>query len=209
MDLGWIMNVIIIVIVLIFIVKIFKKIVINVPRAARVKEIDPTTTGERLKKYIVKASRLNPKTAKTLKLERTIWSEGGRIGRIAGAMPTKDCTRFIVKRGFFSRKNLFYCPTDMHTSLHNKEVMVNGTSIDTAGGYLYPIPCNGNDNKTIFKIIAEAFEADLRKMLTMDSLQMELEQTYQGIAGLDRENEFYEEPQEIIEYEKNEGEPTE
>lgn len=200
--LEWIMNIVIVVIVMIFIVKIFKKIVINVPKAARVTEIDPTTTGERLKKYMIKASKLNPKTAKTLKLERTIWSEGGRIGRIHGAMPTKDCTRFIVKRGIFSRKNLFYCPTDMHTSLHNKEVMVNGTSIDTAGGYLYPIPCNGNDNKTIFGVIAEAFEADLRKMLTMDSLQMELEQTYQGIAGLDREGEFYEEPQEIIEYEK-------
>lgn len=209
MDLSWIMNIIIVIIILIFIVKIFKKIVVNVPKGTKIREIDPTTTGERLKKYIIKASKLNPKTAKILKLERTIWSEGGKIGKVAGAMPTKDCTRFIVKRGFFARKNLFYCPTNMHTSLHNKEVMINGTSIDTAGGYLYPIPCNGNDNKTIFRIISEAFEADLRKMLTMDSLQMELEQTYQGIAGLDREDEFYEEPQEIIEYDTNGGEPTE
>lgn len=202
MDLSWIMNIVIIVIMLIFIVKIFKKIVINVPRASKIKEIDPTTTGERLKKYLAKASKLNPKTAKIMKLERTIWSEGGKIGKIVGTLPTKDCTRFLVKRNFFSRKNLFYCPTDMHTSLHNKEVMIRGTSIDTAGGYLYPIPCNGKSNKSVFKIVAESFEADLRKMLTMDSLQMELEQTYQGIAGLDREEEFYEEPQEIVEYEK-------
>lgn len=207
--LEWIMNIVIVVIIMIFIVKIFKKIVINVPRAAKIKEIDPTTTGERLKKYIAKAGKLNPKTAKILKLERTIWSEGGRIGKIVGALPTKDCTRFIVKRHIFARKNLFYCPTDMHTSLHNKEVLISGTSIDTAGGYLYPIPCNGKDNKTIFRIIAESFEADLRKMLTMDSLQMELEQTYQGIAGLDREEEFYEEPQEIVEYEKEGGELAE
>lgn len=200
--LEWIMNVIIVVIVLIFIVKIFKKIVINVPRASKPKEIDPTTTGERLKKYIVKVGKMNPKTAKVLKLERTIWSEGGKIGKIAGALPTKDCTRFIVKRGLFSRKILLYCPTDMHTSLHNKEVLIRGTSVDTAGGYLYPIPCNGKDNKTVFRIVAESFEADLRKMLTMDSLQMELEQTYQGIAGVNREKEFYEEPQEIIEYEE-------
>lgn len=199
----FIMQIIIIVIVLIFIVKIFKKIVINVPRASKIKEIDPTTTGERLKKYLAKASKLNPKTAKVMKLERTIWSEGGKIGKIVGTLPTKDCTRFLVKRNFFSRKNLFYCPTDMHTSLHNKEVLIRGTSIDTAGGYLYPIPCNGKrSNKSVFRIVAESFEADLRKMLTMDSLQMELEQTYQGIAGLDREEEFYEEPQEIVEYEK-------
>jgi len=204
--LDTIVNIVIVVIILLFIFKMFQKITVNISRPARKQEIDPTSTGERLKKYIVKASKMNPKTAKQVKLSRTKWSEGGKVAKVYGCLPTKNCTRFVLQpRGFFSRKVLMYCPTDLHSSLHNKEIMIYGTSIDSAGGYYYPIP-NGQKmkNSEVFQIVSEQFEADLRKMLTMDSLQMELEQTYQGIAGYRREDQFLEEPEEVIEY-VNEG----
>lgn len=200
-----IIRIVIVVIVLMFILKLFHKITVNINRP-KYKEIDPTTTGERLKKYIVKAGKLNPRTATTLLLSRTEWSEGGKVGRIVGCLPTKNCTRFIVKKGFISKKLLMYCPTDLHSSLHNKEVIVYGVGIESAGGYYYPLPNNDSNmtNHQTFRIVSKQFESDLRKMLTMDSMQMEVEQTYQGIAGVQREEEFQGESDEFVEYEKDE-----
>jgi hypothetical protein len=174
------------------------------------KEIDPTTTGERLKKYIIRAGKLNPKTVNRIILSRTQWSEGGKIASVAGCLPTKNCTRFILRpRLYFGKKTLFYCPTNMHSSLHNKEVIVHGTGIDSAGGYYYPIPSGQIlTNAEVFEIVSTQFEADLRRMLTMDSLQMELEQTYKGIAGYGREEEFYNEPEDIVEVERVTDENT-
>ena len=201
-----IIQIVIIVIILMFVLKLFHKITVNISRP-QINEIDPTSTGERLKKYIIKAGKLNPKTAKTLLLSRTNWSEGGTVARIAGTLPTKNCTRFIIKKGLFSKKLLMYCPTNLHSSLHNKEVILYGVGIESAGGYYYPLPEKKvMSNHEVFRIVSKAFESDLRKMLTMDTLQMELEQTYQGIAGQQREEKFYGEPEEIIEYEKEPGE---
>ena len=197
-----IIQIVIVVIVLIFILKLFHKITINISRP-KVNEVDPTSTGERLKKYIIKAGKLNPKTAKTLLLSRTNWSEGGTVARIAGTLPTKNCTRFIIKKGLFGKKLLMYAPTDLHSSLHNKEVILYGVGIESAGGYYYPLPtANRMSNHEVFRIVSKAFESDLRKMLTMDTLQLELEETYHGIAGTRREDEFLKEHEEIIEYEK-------
>lgn len=199
-----IVTIIIVVIILIFVLKLFQKVTVNINRP-RMRELDPTSTGERLKKYIIKASKLNPRTVNVLLLSRTEWSEGGRIAKVAGCLPTKNCTRFVLKPKSlnpFSKKVLMYCPTNLHSSLHNKEVIVYGVGVESAGGYYYPLPNNsGLSNHETFKIVSSQFEGDLRKMLTMDSLQMELEQTYRGISGYGREEEFYEEPEEIVEYE--------
>jgi hypothetical protein len=203
--LSIILLIVVIVIVLMFVVKIVKKVNVNLGKPTAV-EVDPTSIGERMKKYLVKASKVNPKTARLAILSRTTWSEGGKIARIYGCIPTKDCTRFILQtHRFLSKKILMYCPTDLHSSLHNKEIMIYGVSVDSAGGYYYPIPDkNVMSNKQVFKIVSEAFETDLRRMLTMDSLQMELEQTYKGIAGIEKEKEFNEEPIEFVEPEKGE-----
>jgi len=201
-----IIQIVIVVIVLIFILKLFHKITINISRP-KVNEVDPTSTGERLKKYIIKAGKLNPKTAKTILLTRTSWSEGGTIAKVVSTLPTKNCTRFIIKNGFFGKKLLMYCPTDLHSSLHNKEVIIYGVGIESAGGYYYPLPtANRMSNHAVFRIVSKAFESDLRKMLTMDTLQLELEETYQGIAGKHREEEFLKEPENIVEYEKEAAE---
>jgi hypothetical protein len=201
--LDFIIKAAIVIIVIIFALKIFQRITFNITKGNQVKEIDPTTTGERLKKYLIKAGKINPKTAKIALLSRTNWSEGGKISNISGCLPTKNCTRFILKSSIFGKRYLMYCPTDLHSSLHNKEVIIFGVGIENAGGYYYPLP-NGNkmNNYDTFKIVSKQFESDLRKMLTMDSLQMELEQTYRGIAGMGREKEFYDERENIVEYER-------
>jgi len=201
--LNFIISAAIVVVIIIFALKLFQRITVNINRP-QIKEIDPTTTGERLKKYLVKAGKLNPKTVKVALLSRTTWSEGGKIASVAGCLPTKNCTRFILRPRFvFGKKYLFYCPTDLHSSLHNKEVLIYGVGIENAGGYYYPLP-NGSkmSNYETFRIVAKQFESDLRKMLTMDSLQMELEQTYRGIAGMGREKEFYDERENVVEYER-------
>jgi hypothetical protein len=196
-----IITIVIVVLIMFFVLKLFHKITINVNRP-KYKEIDPTTTGERLKKYIIKAGKLNPRTARMLLLSRTEWSEGGKIAKIVGCLPTKNCTRFVLRKGFLGKKVLMYCPTNLHSSLHNKEVIVYGVGIESAGGYYYPLPKTDMSNHQTFEIVSSQFEGDLRKMLTMDSLQMELEQTYKGIAGTGREEDFYDEAEDIIEYEK-------
>jgi len=194
-------QIVVIVIVLIFALKFFKKITVNLG-GSKLREVDPTSIGERLKKYLVKAGKLNPRTCKVIRLSRTKWSEGGPIAKVVGCLPTKNCTRFVIKKGLFSKKLLMYCPTDMHTTLHNKEVLIHGAGIDNAGGYYYPIPYSKATNEAIFEIVSAAFENDLRKMLTMDSLQLELEETYSGIAGDYREEDFYDEDEDIVEYER-------
>ena len=195
---------IITVIIFYFFLKLFlnfiKKIQINSGPRYKRHDLDPTSTGERLKQYIIQAVKYNPKTATKLVLERTAWAEGGTIGKIVGHLTDKDCTAFIVKIGFFTRKKqLLYCPVDMHTSLHQKIVVIRAASIHSAGGYLWPVPNDDKSTHTTFKAISEAFVKDLKRMQRMDMPQIEIEQIYEGMTGFDRDESFYDEPSDIDE----------
>lgn len=198
-DLNFIITVVIIIIFISMILKFLKGITVNIKKNVEKEKIDPTTTGERLKKYFIQAVRLNPKTAKFLYLERTNWGEGGKIGRIYGHISDKDCTAFIIKRSIIGKKQLLYCPVDMHTTLHQKNVVIHGVSLHSAGGYLWPIPLNEEKTSTIFKIVSRAFEKDLRRMMIFDAPQIEVEQIYEGITGFNRDEAFYDEPETIEE----------
>ena len=68
-------------------------------------QYEAENSGERLKKYLLKASKSNPHYVKTLFLKRTEYSSGGRVGKVKGVLPTKYCTRFLYKNTFFSQKN--------------------------------------------------------------------------------------------------------
>jgi len=144
--------------------------------------IRPMSVGERLKKYIVKASKSNPHNVKTLYLKRTEYSSGGKIGRVVGVLPTKYCTRFIFKNRRIGMMKLMYCPTDMHTSLHSNQVTIDAIGLDNAGGFYYPVP-NGKSLQDIFYIFKTALNIDLKRMQIVDMMQLEQEQLYSSIAG--------------------------
>jgi len=201
LDLNFIVTVVIIIIFVGMILKFLRGITLNITKKVEKGKLDPTTTGERLKKYIIQAVKFNPKTAKRLYLERTKYGEGGKIGKIVGHLSDKDCTSFIVKRSIISKKELLYCPVNMHTSLHQKNVIINAVSLNSAGGYLYPIPKN-RPTKDVFNIVARQFEKDIRKMVTFDTPQIEVEQLYEGITGFNRDESFYKEPETIEEREE-------
>jgi len=143
----------------------------------------PTSVGDRLKKYILKASKSNPHNVKELYLKRTEYSSGGRIGVVKGVLPTKYCTRFIFKNRRMGWMKLMYCPTDMHTSLHSNQVQIDAIGLDNAGGFYYPIPHHHNTSEKIFKIFRDALNIDLKRMQIVDMMQLEQEQIYSSIAG--------------------------
>lgn len=198
-DLNFIITIVIVIIFLSMILKFFHGLKLSITKGKERKKLDPTSTGERLKKYFIQAVKLNPKTAKNLYLERTSWGEGGKIGRIVGHISDKDCTAFVIKKSLIGKKQLLYCPLDMHTSLHQKNVIVRGVSLHSAGGYLWPVPDGEGMTKTVFKVVSRAFEKDLRRMAAMDIPQIEIEQIYEGITGYNRDESFYDEPEEIEE----------
>ena len=198
LDLGTIILIAIIFIAIYLAIRFIRNITVNVYKKAEKDKLDPTSTGERLKLYFIQAAKMNPKTAKHLLLERTEWAEGGKIGRVVGHMTDKDCTTFIIKKGLiFGLKFLLYCPVDMHTTLHQKDVIIHGVSIHSAGGYLWPVPKEKGETAAVFLIVAAAFEKDLKRMMTMDVPQIEVEQIYEGITGFKRDKAFYDEPEEI------------
>jgi len=143
----------------------------------------PTTVGERLKKYILKASKSNPHNVKELFLKRTDYSSGGRVGVVKGVLPTKYCTRFIFKNHRLGWMKLMYCPTNMHTSLHSNQVQIDAIGLDNAGGFYYPIPHHENTIKNVFNIFKTALNIDLKRMQIVDMMQLEQEQIYSSIAG--------------------------
>jgi hypothetical protein len=198
-DLDTIIIIGIIIICAYLVFKLIRGMTVNIYRKTEKKKLDPTSTGERLKVYLIQAAKLNPKTAKTLVLERTKYNEGGRIGRIVGYITDKDVTTFIIKKRLFGAKFLLYVPVDKHTSLHQKNVICNGVSISSAGGYLWVIPVEKEEAASTFDITARAFERDLKRMMTMDIPQIEIEQIYQGITGFNRDRSFYDEDEELEE----------
>lgn len=196
---NFLIPIIVAVVLGVFILKMFLSFIQGIPRRART-DIEPTNIGDRLKKYLVKASQANPHTAKVLKIRRTKYNEGGTVGYITGAVPTRTYTRFIFKTGRFGFKKVLYCPSNIHTSLHYREVFLNAVALENAGGFYYTIPYEGMSNSQAFHIAHTAFLSDLKKMEIMDVHQLELEQVYSGISGIDRERELVEEAPEDIEY---------
>lgn len=143
----------------------------------------PTSVGERLKKYIVKASKSNPTYVKELYLRRTEYNPGGYIGRVVGVLPTKYATRFIFKNHRLGWMKLMYCPTHMHSSIHSRQVIINGVGLDNAGGFYYPLPGSAIENSKAFQIFKNALNIDLKRMQIVDVMQLEQEQTYASISG--------------------------
>jgi len=157
----------------------------------------PTDPGERLKKYIIKASKVNPVACKVLKLQRTKYNEGGKIGKIIGVLPSKHITRFVFKKNIFSFPRIFYCPSHMHTDLHAKEVLVKAICLDNAGGFYYPVPYDEKSRAEIFYVMQSAFEIDLKQMLQIDLHQIHNLQILSSITGKETAKEFIRKPEEI------------
>jgi len=171
-------------------------------------DINPTSVGDRLKKYLVKSGKANPQTAKILKIRRTKFNEGGKVGFVHSAVPTRDCTRFIFKTGRFGFKKVLYCPSSLHSSLHYKEVFIDAVSLENAGGFYYPIPYKNMTNTEAFTIANSAFKIDLKKMQIMDVHQLEIEQIYSSIAGTGTERELTHSAPEDIEYQEVQEDDT-
>ena len=187
-------------IMIIIMIKLVMGFVQYMPKPKKV-DIEPTTVGDRLKKYLVKAGQINPRTAKILKLRRTKFNEGGKIGYITGVIQTRTYTRFIFKPKILGFKKILYCPTSLHSPLHYKEIILNAVAIENAGGFYYPIPYDTNlTNAEVFNIAQKAFQADLKKMEIMDLYQLEIEQVYGGLAGVEKEEEITHKAPEEIEY---------
>ena len=162
----------------------------------------PSTTGERLKKYLYNSRKSNPKVAKDLYLKRSPFNAGGWIGHCVGVLPTRHCTRFIFKIHWWQRWNfqLMYCPTSMHTSLHSPDVMIGGVGLDNAGGFYYPIPADNTKNYAVFKIVSDAVKIDIKKMQIVDTIQVEYDQVMSAIAGKETSDEFIEmSPEDMVE----------
>ena len=196
-DVNTIVTIIIYVVIFAMVLKFLRGITINIYKKKEKKKLDPTSTGERLKTYLIQASKLNPRTAKYLLLERTKYNEGGKIGRIVGYITDKDVTTFIIKKRALGKKYLLYIPVDKHTSLHQKNVIASGVSLSSAGGYLWIIPVEKQEARETFETAAKAFERDLKRMMAMDIPQIEVEQIYEGITGYNRDEAFYGEDEEI------------
>lgn len=186
-------------VLVVFIIKMVLSFMKGMPHRART-DIQPTSMGDRLKKYLVNAGKANPRTARIIKIRRTKFNEGGKVGYVVAAVPTRTYTRFVFKTALWGFKKVLYCPTGMHTSLHYKEVFINCVALDNAGGFYYPIPYSKASNAMVFKLCHTAFKSDLKKMQVMDVHQLEVEQTYSGISGIDREREIVEDSSEDIEY---------
>ena len=186
--LTWIMGIIMVVIIYVMMKRMFSGMV------KRPAEMPPSSTGDRLKKYLFNARKGNPKIAKQIWMKRSPFNTGGFIGYCVGVLPTRYCTRFIFKRNWWQQWNLqlMYCPTSMHTSLHSKDVMIAGVGLDNAGGFYYPIPDDKKKNYDVFRTVADAIKIDLKKMQIIDTAQVEYDQVMSAIAGAEMTEQFIE-----------------
>jgi len=139
--------------------------------------------GERLKRYLIRAGQTNPKNIKAISLKRTGFNEGGGIGRVVSIIPSKFCTRFIFKTNRLGRKRILYCPIDMHSSLHTREVMIYGLGLEDVSGFYYPIPYKVADKKPVFDMFQKAFNIDMASMQLLDMHQIHPTQIEKAIAG--------------------------
>jgi len=178
--------------VMIFVVYIMVRKLVGNFAFKKTPDLPPSSTGDRLKKYLYNSRKGNPKTVKTLQMKRCHYNTGGFVGYCVGVLPTRYCTRFIFKRNWWQKWNyqLLYCPTDMHTSLHSSNVMIAGVGLDNAGGFYYPIPIDGKSNYEVFKTVSSAIKIDLKKMQIIDTMQVEFDQVMSAIAGKETTEEF-------------------
>jgi hypothetical protein len=178
--------------VMIFVIYIMARKLIGNMGMKKPTDLPPSSTGDRLKKYLYNARKGNPKTVKTIQMKRSPYNTGGFVGHCVGVLPTRYCTRFIFKRNWWQRWNyqLLYCPTSMHTSLHSANVMISGVGLDNAGGFYYPIPADNKSNYDAFEIISNAIKIDLKKMQIIDTMQVSYDQVMSAIAGEETKEEF-------------------
>ena len=100
-----IIPVIIVIFCMLYLAKMFRDLTKGL--GPKPKKFSPTSVGERLKKYIIIASKSNPCRCRQLKIRRTKFNEGGIVGFISGVVVTGDCTKFVFKTTRFIgfRKN--------------------------------------------------------------------------------------------------------
>ena len=178
--------------IMIFVIYVLIKRMMKNFGMQRPEEMPPSSTGDRLKKYLYNSRKGNPRIAKHLLMKRSPFNTGGFIGYCVGVLPTHYCTRFIFKQKWWQRwgYQLLYCPTSMHTSLHSQDVMIAGVGLDNAGGFYYPIPDDKAKNYEVFRIVADAIKIDLKKMEIIDIAQIEYDQTISAIAGKETTEDF-------------------
>lgn len=160
------------------------------------KQFDPESVGDRLKKYLILAAKINPRKAKILKMTRTEYNEGGKFGRIKGVITGGDVTRFVFKRWIIGFSRVMYCPVYMHSTLHQKEVFVQGIGIENNSGFYFPIPYS-KTNLAAYTLTFDAFKKDLKKMERMDTQQIEVEQVIEAMIGTSSTEDIIEAPEEV------------
>lgn len=160
------------------------------------KQFDPESVGDRLKKYLILAAKINPRKAKILKMSRTEYNEGGKFGRLKGSITGGDVTRFVFKRWIIGFSRVMYCPVYMHSSLHQKEVFIKAIGIENNSGFYFPIPYD-HSNLDAYSLTFDAFKKDLKKMERMDTQQVEVEQVIEAMIGTSQTEDIIEAPEEV------------
>jgi len=182
MDLiGPLISIMVPVIIVIFCFLYFMKMMKELAGPAKRKQFSPQNVGDRMKKYIILAAKANPNKSKVLKLRRTKYNEGGNIGRIYGVTTTGDVTRFVFRQ-FMGRRQVLYCPTAMHSSLHHREVFIDAISLENLSGFYFPVPYQG-ENWDTYVLTSDAFKKDIKRLQRMDIQQIELEETAAAMIG--------------------------
>jgi len=173
--------IIIIIFCTLYLAKMFKDLTKGL--GPKPKTFSPQNIGDRLKKYIIVASKCNPSKVKVLKLRRTKFNEGGTLGWITGVVVTGDCTKFVFKKmRYIGFRQVLYCPSYMHGNLHSREVFLDAISIENISGFFFPLPYD-QTNIEPYKLSFDAFKKDLKKMERMDTQQVEVEQIISSMIG--------------------------
>jgi len=139
--------------------------------------------GERLKKYIINAVRLNKNACKELKLRRTKYASGGKIGKIYGALASKFVTVFVIKRTMLSGKQIIFVPIDYHSSLLCKSVVISAVALTNSAGVYYPIPFDKTQKKKLFDLMGTQYTILMNEMFITDLRMITPSQIEMAIAG--------------------------
>lgn len=173
--------IIIVIFCMLYLAKMFKDL--SKGLGPKQQKFSPQTIGDRLKKYVIIASKTNPCKSRILKLRRTKYNEGGIVGWITGVVVSGDCTKFVFKRirwvGF---RQILYCPSFLHGNLHSREVFLDAISIENISGFFFPLPYDRKNIGT-YELSFDAFKKDLKKMERMDTQQVEVEQILSSMIG--------------------------
>lgn len=192
------------VLIISLIMQLLKPIFSAVPSGK--KEYISKDAGDRLKKYLYNAGKLNAARCNTLYMRNSDKNSGGKLGKIIGVIPSEYVTRFVIKRGWIMGvKKFVYCPTAMHTNLSGKEVYIDAIGIENAGGFYFPVPDKSFDNKKVFNATRAAFRADMQKMQVFDMEQIIPTQVEKAIAGEREIRERMERAPEEMEFKQEQG----